>query len=117
MVALGLRQVRIGEFSWSRIEPEAGRFEWGWLDRAIETLGDAGLGIMLGTPTATPPKWLVDTYPEILAYDIEGRPRNFGSRRHYCFSSEKYAEETVRIVEAMVKRYGTMTLYNGHFPC
>lgn len=106
MVALGLRQVRIGEFSWSRIEPEPGRFEWNWLDRAIETLGDAGLGVMLGTPTATPPKWLIDAYPEILAYDINGCPRKFGSRRHYCFSSEKYADETLRIVEAIAKRYG-----------
>ncbi|MEO1137204.1 MAG: beta-galactosidase, partial [Pseudomonadota bacterium] len=81
MAATGLRQVRIGEFAWSRIEPEPGAYDWDWLDRAIETLGAAGLKVMLGTPTATPPKWLVDAHPDILAWDKHGRPRNFGSRR------------------------------------
>lgn len=103
---LGLSIARIGEFSWSRIEPEPGKFEWDWLDRAVETLGAEGLEVMLGTPTATPPKWLVDQYPDILAKDVQGRPRKFGSRRHYCFSSRTYRRESARIVEAMAKRYG-----------
>ncbi|MFN9936729.1 MAG: beta-galactosidase, partial [Hyphomonadaceae bacterium] len=49
MAEIGIRQVRIGEFAWSRIEPSPGIFEWGWLDRAIETLHQAGLHIVLGT--------------------------------------------------------------------
>ncbi|GAB5459111.1 MAG: beta-galactosidase [Henriciella sp.] len=103
---IGLSIVRIGEFAWSRIEPSPGKFDWGWLDRAIDTLGAAGLEIMLGTPTATPPKWLIDRHPDILASDAQGRPRRFGSRRHYCFSSETYRRESARIVEAVAKRYG-----------
>ena len=63
MAELGIAYVRIGEFAWSRIEPEAGRFEWAWLDRAVETLGRHGLKVVLGTPTGTPPKWLVDRHP------------------------------------------------------
>ncbi len=106
MASLGLKQVRIGEFAWSRIEPEPGKFDWAWLDRAIHTLGDAELHVMLGTPTATPPKWLIDAHPDILAWDREGRPRKFGSRRHYCFSSETYRREAARIVEAVAARYG-----------
>ena len=86
MRELGLSLVRIGEFAWSRIEPEPGRFDWAWLDRAIETLHAEGLGVILGTPTATPPKWLVEMHPDILPHDEHGRPRRFGSRRHYCFS-------------------------------
>ena len=57
MVAAGLTWVRIGEFAWSRMEPEAGKLTWAWLDRAIETLGCAGLKVVLGTPTATPPRF------------------------------------------------------------
>lgn len=55
MVEAGLTWVRIGEFAWSRLEPEPGRLDWGWLDRAIDVLGAAGLRVVLGTPTATPP--------------------------------------------------------------
>ena len=106
MVDMGLSQVRIGEFSWSGIEPKAGHFQWEWLDRAIETLSGAGLQIILGTPTATPPKWLVDSMPDMVAIDADGNPRNFGSRRHYCFSHEGYREQCARIVTAMADRYG-----------
>lgn len=106
MHALGLTYVRMGEFAWSAIEPDPGCFSWDWLDEAIETLGKAGLKVVLGTPTATPPKWLVDQHPDILAYDLQGRPRKFGSRRHYSFSSRVYLEEARRIVTLLAQRYG-----------
>ncbi len=102
----GLSLVRIGEFAWSRIEPEQGRFDWEWLDEAIACLADAGLDIVLGTPTATPPKWLVDGMPDIIALDRTGQPRGFGSRRHYCFSHSGYAAEAARITRALARRYG-----------
>ena len=88
MVELGLTWVRIGEFSWGQLEPEPGEYRFDWLDDAIEVLGDAGLKVVLGTPTATPPRWMIDRHPDMLAIDVEGRPRKFGSRRHYCFSHE-----------------------------
>ena len=106
MVELGLSRVRIAEFAWSRIEPEPGQFAWGWLDRAIETLASAALKIILCTPTATPPKWLVDRMPDMLQLDGSGRPRRFGSRRHYCFSHEGYRVEAARITSAIAERYG-----------
>lgn len=106
MAEAGLTWVRIGEFAWARIEPEPGSFDWGWLDRAIGVLGAAGLKVVLGTPTATPPKWVVDRHPGMLAVDAEGRPRKFGSRRHYCFSHEGYLQESRRIVTEIARRYG-----------
>ena len=102
----GLTFARIGEFAWSRLEPEPGRLEFGWLERAIETLHEAGLSVVLGTPTAAPPKWLVDSMPDMLAVDAGGRPRNFGSRRHYCFSHRGYRGECGRIVTALARRFG-----------
>ena len=42
--------------AWSRMEPEPGKLDFGWLDRAIEVWGNAGLKVILGTPTATPPR-------------------------------------------------------------
>ena len=106
MVQAGLRWVRIGEFGWSRIEPEPDRLTFGWLDQAIETLGAAGLKVVLGTPTATPPRWILDKHPDMLAVDENGHARKFGSRRHYCFSHQGYVEECVRIARIMGERYG-----------
>jgi beta-galactosidase len=107
MRALGLTYVRIGEFAWGRIEKSEGVFDWAWMDRAIEALGAVGLKVVLGTPTATPPKWLCDRYPDILPVDIHtGQVRGFGSRRHYDFSSETYLMHAERITAKMAERYG-----------
>ncbi len=107
MKALGLTYVRVGEFAWSRLEPEPGRYDFAWLDTALDILTDAGLKVVIGTPTATPPKWLVDRHPDMLAVDPEtGRTRGFGSRRHYDFSSEAYLEACRGIVTALADRYG-----------
>jgi beta-galactosidase len=106
MVDAGLSWVRIGEFAWQRIEPKRAVFNWDWLDRAVETLGNAGLQIIMGTPTATPPRWLVDEMPGMLPVDEQGRVRKFGSRRHYDFSHLGYRDDCRRIVRAMGERYG-----------
>ncbi|KFL51957.1 beta-galactosidase [Burkholderia pyrrocinia] len=106
MAELGLTRVRIAEFAWSRMEPEPGRYDWAWLDEAIDTLARQQLKIVLGTPTAAPPKWLVDRHPEILPVGADGAVRQFGSRRHYDISSPVYREHCVRIVDAMARRYG-----------
>ncbi|GLU31366.1 beta-galactosidase [Trinickia caryophylli] len=106
MAALGITRVRIAEFAWSRMEPAPGCYDWAWLDTAIDTLAAEGLKVILGTPTAAPPKWLVDSHPDILPIARDGMPWQFGSRRHYDISSEVYREHCARIVEAMTRRYG-----------
>jgi beta-galactosidase len=106
MVAMGIGLVRIGEFAWALIEPREGEFDWGWLDEAVTTLADAGLQIVLGTPTAAPPRWLTEAHPEVLPVDAQGRVKPAGSRRHVDFSSSAYFEASHRIVEAMARRYG-----------
>jgi beta-galactosidase len=106
MRELGITQVRVAEFCWSRVEPHPGQLCWDWLDRAVETLAQAGLQVVMCTPTATPPKWLVDRHPDMLAVGADGRPRGFGSRRHYDFSSDAYLEEARRITTLYAERYG-----------
>lgn len=106
MVETGLKWVRIGEFAWSRLEPSEGVFTWEWLDRAVKVLGDAGLRVVIGTPSATPPKWVLDKFPDMLASDENGQPRKFGSRRHYCFAHLGYRKEAARMAAAMAARYG-----------
>lgn len=106
MVEMGLDWVRIAEFTWALVEPERGRFCWDWLDEVIDVLGQAELRVMMSTPTAAPPKWLIDEHPCILPVGPDGRERGFGSRRHYCFSSEAYLEEACRIAREYARRYG-----------
>lgn len=106
MVEIGLSYVRIGEFAWSRLEPNPGQYEFDWLRRSLDILHAAGLKVVLGTPTATPPKWLVDKMPDMLAVDPNGQVRGFGSRRHYDFSHSGYLSECKRIVTKLAKAFG-----------
>ncbi len=106
MRELGITVVRVGEFAWSRLEPSRNDFQFDWLKRAVDTLHAADLEVVMGTPTATPPKWLIDEHPSILAVDEQGNTKGFGSRRHYCFSSTVYRQECERIVSKVVQEFG-----------
>lgn len=106
MAALGLKQVRIGEFSWALLEPWRNHFEFDWLDCVLEKLHEAGLKVTLGTPTAAPPKWLVDEMPDMLPVDVRGHVLGFGARRHYDFTHEGYLKESKRIVTHLAKHFG-----------
>ena len=106
MAAAGITLVRIGEFAWSAMEPSEGRYQWDWLDDAIEVLAGAGHRVLLGTPTATPPAWLTRAYPDVLRVDPNGRRRQHGTRRHACPVSPRYRAFSAGIVTAMGERYG-----------
>jgi beta-galactosidase len=102
---LGLSYVRIAEFAWAKIEKLEGDYDWKWLDEAIAVYSAAGLAVILGTPTATPPAWLIEKHPEILPIDEKGLVKQFGSRRHYDHASSVYRQYARNIVTKMVKRY------------
>jgi beta-galactosidase len=106
MAEVGIKFVRIGEFAWSRLEPEPGNLQFEWLIRAMDTLGRHGLKVVFGTPTATPPRWMIDKHPDMLAVDDKGRRRGFGSRRHYDFSHLGYRQECARIVQLLADAIG-----------
>ncbi|MGC9219520.1 MAG: beta-galactosidase, partial [Athalassotoga sp.] len=76
--------VRMAEFAWSKMESKEGEYSFEWLDKVIDILSKYGIKVVLGTPTAAPPKWLIDKYPDILPVDVNGLTMGFGSRRHYC---------------------------------
>lgn len=106
MAEMGFEFTHFGEFAWSQLEPQEGRFDFAWLDKAVELAHKNGLKVILCTPVATPPVWLVRTYPEVLVKMANGQPAQHGTRAHYSWSSEKYRELTTRIVEELGKRYG-----------
>ncbi len=105
MKEANLNIVRLAEFSWSLMEPQEGVYNFAWLDDAIRVLSAQGLKVVMCTPTATPPKWLMDKHPDIYQVDRFGRQRGFGSRRHYCFNSSVYREYTEKIVTALAEHF------------
>ncbi|MFN4211344.1 MAG: beta-galactosidase, partial [Devosia sp.] len=106
MAEVGIKWVRIGEFAWSRLEPTPGNLTFDWIIRAMDVLGRHGLKVVFGTPTATPPRWMIDKHPDMLAVDAQGRRKGFGSRRHYDFSHLGYREEAGRITRLLADAVG-----------
>ncbi|MBM7563434.1 beta-galactosidase [Paenibacillus sacheonensis] len=105
MQEAGMNVVRIGEFAWSKLERREGEFDFSWLDRIIDLLAGHGIRVIFGTPTATPPKWLMDKHPDIYMRDKFGHVRGFGNRRHYCYNAASYQPYIQKIVERLASRY------------
>jgi len=103
---LGMEFVHLGEFAWALLEPSEGRFDFAWLDRAIQLAADHALPVVLCTPSATPPVWLTEAHPEVLLVDAAGRRQRHGTRQHACWSTETYRRHVARIVGALGARYG-----------
>lgn len=102
----GMTVVRIGEFAWSRLEPEEGRYDLDWLERAVALAAAQGLRSVVGTPTATPPAWLTQRYPEVLAVRESGQRELHGARCHYSPTSPRYLGFCSGIAEVLARRFG-----------
>ena len=107
MVAAGFNVVRIGEFSWGLCETEDGKFNFDWLKRVMDVLGENGIRVILGTPTAAPPAWLAQKHPEILPVDERGLIKHAGTRRAVCLNSNVYWDYSKRIVQKMAHALGS----------
>lgn len=101
----GFNVVRLAEFAWAFMEPEEGRFEFDWLDKALEILGENGISVILGTPTAVMPAWVAAKYPEVLAVNRDGKRATWGVRKNNCFSAGTYRLLSERITAAMAVHY------------
>ncbi|HVR35523.1 MAG TPA: beta-galactosidase [Methylomirabilota bacterium] len=106
MVAAGINVVRMGEFVWGLCEPEEGRFDFSWLNRAMDLMQSAGIKVVLATPTAAPPLWLSKKHPEILPLDERGLPLREGTRHACCMNSNLFWEYSRKIVTAMATTLG-----------
>lgn len=98
--------VRIAEFAWSEMEPSEGNFQFEWLHEVIEKLHANGIDVVLGTPTATPPAWMGQKYPEIYQVKDKGTKMTHGARRNCSYSSSLYREKSRIIIEQMAREFG-----------
>lgn len=102
----GVTMVTVGVFSWGLLEPTPGAFDFAWMDRVVDRLEAAGIGIDLATATASPPAWLHAAHPEILPMLADGTVLGFGSRQAWCPSSPIVRTHQLRLVSAMADHYG-----------
>jgi len=102
----GIRMVRVGEFAWSRMEPSEGQYDLDWLDHAVSAAAKHGIYTVLGTPSAAPPAWLTQKYPETLRVGEDGRRAEHGNRQQFNWANPKYRELARKIAEQMAKRFG-----------
>ncbi|MFI0577318.1 beta-galactosidase [Streptomyces tendae] len=107
MKAAGVNSATLGVFSWSRLEPRPGVHDFAWLDRLMDLLHEAGIGVVLATPTASPPPWLGHLHPDTLPRDADGRTEWWGGRQHFSHSSTVYRRHAAAITEALAARYAS----------
>ena len=105
MLENGIEVIRIAEFAWSKIERYEGVFNYDFFDRFLDVAADMGMKVIFCTPTATPPAWLTEKYPEVLNANMDGVLYRHGGRRHYNYNSPKYQELTRIIVEKSASHY------------
>ena len=101
----GLTNVRIAEFAWSLMEPSEGHFDFGWLHKAAGILHKHGIAVFLGTPSAAPPPWLTQKYPEVLMVNDQGMTVMPGGRRFTCPSNRAYRKLSLTIATEMAKAF------------
>ncbi|GLY04440.1 beta-galactosidase [Actinoplanes sp. NBRC 101535] len=102
----GVTVVSLGIFSWARLEPAEGQWDFGWLDEVMDLLHSHGILVDLATPTASPPPWLTRRHPEILPVDRHGHTVGPGARQHWRPTSPVFREHALRLVRAVATRYG-----------
>ena len=106
MKANGIFTIRIAEFAWNLVEPREGEFTFDFFDEFLDVAEEEGMRVIFGTPTATPPVWLTEKYPEVLNCRIDGVKYRHGMRRHYNYNSPMYQKLSARIVEKIAEHYG-----------
>lgn len=97
--------VSVGIFSWTALEPEEGRFEFGWLDRIMDMLAENGVCAVLATPSGARPAWMSQKYPEVLRVRPDGNRNRHGLRHNHCMTSPVYREKVHIINTRLAERY------------
>jgi beta-galactosidase len=105
MKETGVKVVRVAEFAWSRLEPTEGNYQFGWLDRALDLFHKYELQVVIGTPTATPPRWLTTKFPDVLPVFANGDIFHPGVRGHRCYNSVSLREYGSRITQRLAEHY------------
>lgn len=106
MKECGFNVVRIAEFAWKKMQPDEDTYNFEWLHYVVDKMKAANISVILGTPTATPPSWLIKKHPDMATLSANGVRTSHGGRRHCCSSNPNYKRYSTEIVERMAKEFG-----------
>ena len=101
-----INTVTLGVFSWSTLEPEEGKYNFGWLDTIMDRLDQAGISVILATPSGARPQWMAEKYPEVLRVNERRERALYGYRHNHCYTSPIYRQKVRAINMELAKRYG-----------
>jgi beta-galactosidase len=105
MAEMGFEFTHFAEFAWAQLEPEEGKYDFAWLDKAVNLAAKYNLKVIMCTSTATPPVWLVRKHPEVLCKNEDGTTYDHGARQHASFSSNFFRRYSLKMVEELAKHY------------
>jgi len=105
MADVGFTNVRIAEFAWGLMEPAEGKFDFAWLRRAIRILQKYKIAVILGTPSAAPPPWLMVRYPDVVEVNAQGERLHPGGRRFTCPTNQVYRRLSLAIASEMARAF------------
>ncbi len=121
MQKAGITVVRVGESTWSSWEPRDGEFQFTWMERVLDRLHQAGIKVILGTPTYSIPAWLYKEHPEIgvthqgtipqladpydPAYPSSMTPGFYGPRQNYDFLNPHFRQHAERVIREIVGHF------------
>ncbi len=100
-------EMSVGIFSWAKLEPREGEYDFSFLDEIIDRIGKNGGRVILATPSGARPRWLAEKYPEVLRFGPDGRREHFRGRHNHCFTSPVYREKVRGINRLLAQRYGS----------
>ena len=101
----GISVVRVGESSWGLWEPQDGRFEYAWMDRLVDKMGQAGIHLILGTPTYSIPAWMYKEHPEIVVTKLNGQYMYYGLRQQTDLLNPAFRFYCERVIRKILEHY------------
>ncbi|WP_338588803.1 beta-galactosidase [Paenibacillus sp. Y5S-9] len=109
----GINVVRIAESTWSTHEPQNGVFDFSSVDRVLDAMHEAGIQVIVGTPTYAVPTWMVKEHPDVLATTSQG-PGKYGARQIMDITHPTYLFYAERIIRKLISRVSTHPAVIGY---
>ena len=103
MKKAGINTVRIAESTWSTCEPQEGVFDFSHVERVMDAMEEAGIHVIIGTPTYAVPTWMVKAYPDVIAETVKGRGI-YGARQIMDITHPVYLFYAERVIRELMKR-------------